>query len=358
MSEIPHNDRERDAGLTAIYRAAAQEAPPAALDAAILAAARREVGARPRPAGFSFGHPWRASLSIAAVIVLSVSVVTLIREEAPEFVAPPRADSPATDTKLKSAASADDSAPTGDRGFVREERRSKNIGLKPPQPASSSGQGMRQPEFVAQSPRAKKDAVMDRPQPDPAEPLDLAKRRDAASDAVATRENKVVPSVERQSRAAEFDAQREIAQAPAAPPPRIAESATGAIAGAPAENKAQVGQAAVSADRVEPASSSRAQAIDAPARQTVEARPAPMAKPAPSPAPRPMVAPQAKPVFPAVAMSKLESSGDLAPEKWLERIEELRKLGRFEEAKASFAEFRKRYPDYRLPDALRDWAKP
>ena len=45
-------------------------------------------------------------------------------------------------------------------------------------------------------------------------------------------------------------------------------------------------------------------------------------------------------------MSKLERAADLAPEKWLLRIEELRKLGRIDEAKASLAEFRKRYPDF------------
>ena len=51
MSKPSHNEAERDARLTALYRAAADDAPPPALDAAILAAARREVGARPRPAG-------------------------------------------------------------------------------------------------------------------------------------------------------------------------------------------------------------------------------------------------------------------------------------------------------------------
>ena len=54
MSERPDNDGTRDAQLTAAYRAAAQDMPPPALDAAILAAARREVGARPRPPAFHF----------------------------------------------------------------------------------------------------------------------------------------------------------------------------------------------------------------------------------------------------------------------------------------------------------------
>ena len=96
-----------------------------------------------------------------------------------------------------------------------------------------------------------------------------------------------------------------------------------------------------------------------------------MAQPAPKPAPRPeakpayapppAVQPMAKPELrenaPAAAadsLSKLERTADLTPDKWLERIEELRKQGKLEEARASLAEFRKRYPDYRLPDALRN----
>jgi hypothetical protein len=47
-------------------------------------------------------------------------------------------------------------------------------------------------------------------------------------------------------------------------------------------------------------------------------------------------------------MSKAES-----PEAWLERIAELRRQGKDEEADKALAEFRKRYPDYRLTDEMR-----
>ena len=47
MSRQQSNDFERDAELTALYRAAPAEEPPAALDDAIRAAARREVRAGP-----------------------------------------------------------------------------------------------------------------------------------------------------------------------------------------------------------------------------------------------------------------------------------------------------------------------
>ena len=41
-----------------------------------------------------------------------------------------------------------------------------------------------------------------------------------------------------------------------------------------------------------------------------------------------------------------------SPEQWLQGIADLRRQGRHEEADRQLAEFRKRYPDYRIPDAI------
>lgn len=71
-------DMERDPQLSALYRATADAGPPPALDDAIRAAARREVSAGPRRGGM---RRWQLPLSLAAVLVLSVSLVTLMREE-------------------------------------------------------------------------------------------------------------------------------------------------------------------------------------------------------------------------------------------------------------------------------------
>jgi hypothetical protein len=60
---------------------------------------------------------------------------------------------------------------------------------------------------------------------------------------------------------------------------------------------------------------------------------------------------QSAPAAPAPAAAKL-SEAALAPEEWLKRIAELRKQGREREAQESLAEFKKRYPDYRIPEAL------
>ena len=42
------------------------------------------------------------------------------------------------------------------------------------------------------------------------------------------------------------------------------------------------------------------------------------------------------------------------PERQLERIAELRKAGKHDEADKALAEFRKRHPDYKIPEAMRE----
>lgn len=351
MSDRPDNELERDAALTAIYKAVAPDAPPAALDAAILAAARRAAGARPRSAGFSFVQKLRVPLSIAAVLVLSVSLVTLMREEAPEFAAPPRADAPVSAAKLQSPVSIGESAVVPERGFTDEAQQSKDLGLKPPQAAPPSGLGIQQPGFAERVPRARQDAALDRLPADTVVHAPLAKRREAIADAVDLRDTKDARSAGAQRQEAKPDALQEVAQAPATamaraesakpapefaanPPATVAAGVS--VAGTLAENKSRSAPAMASADRIEPVSRERAQTGDAPARQNAGP-------------------PSVRPAAPA---SKLEREVDLAPGKWLERIEDLRRAGRLDEAKAELAEFRKRYPDYRLPEPLRNWVKP
>jgi hypothetical protein len=70
---------KNEADLTRLYRAAAQETPPATLDAIILAESRR-VLVRPKARGL-FGARWAIPLSTVAVIVLSLGVVLLISEQ-------------------------------------------------------------------------------------------------------------------------------------------------------------------------------------------------------------------------------------------------------------------------------------
>jgi len=54
----------------------------------------------------------------------------------------------------------------------------------------------------------------------------------------------------------------------------------------------------------------------------------------------------------AIALGKISSTPE-TPEQWLERIARLRAAGQAREADESYAAFKRRYPDYRIPDEMR-----
>src|SRR4051812_9525356 len=77
--------------------------------------------------------------------------------------------------------------------------------------------------------------------------------------------------------------------------------------------------------------------------QRSDAAPPPELQKAPEPAP-----PPAAPAQDARAASSLSAFAQQSPEQWLQGIADLRKQGRHEEADKELAEFRKRYPQYRI----------
>ncbi|MDH3286731.1 MAG: hypothetical protein OEP48_03255 [Betaproteobacteria bacterium] len=116
LNERNTDGLERDPRLDRLYPQTGLEEPRAELDATIRAAARREVQARPHALGARLRR-WRLPISIAAMVMLSVSVVTLMREEGadrfeeglPPTMVEPRtpAASPGDDADLKTKESAD-----------------------------------------------------------------------------------------------------------------------------------------------------------------------------------------------------------------------------------------------------------
>lgn len=70
---------DADKNVTAAWRAASREEPPRALDDTIRAAARREVGARPRRAGAAPG--WWPLAAAATVAVLAIGIVEMTPTE-------------------------------------------------------------------------------------------------------------------------------------------------------------------------------------------------------------------------------------------------------------------------------------
>ena len=73
-----------DSKLSTSYQKASSEQAPAHLDDAILAASRRAVQSKPRYAFSPFASDWHVPLSLAAVLVLSVTVIVSIQYDSDE----------------------------------------------------------------------------------------------------------------------------------------------------------------------------------------------------------------------------------------------------------------------------------
>lgn len=351
MSDMPQQQSDRDDALAAAYRALPAELPPPALDDAIRAAARCAVSAGPQPAGAGFVRRWQMPMSIAAVLVLCVSLVTLMRDEGSNLTEVPRADVPPAAAPAREAADSASAVPKVE--LTPDAKESKNLGLKPPAAkfnapladnnryqlaAPSTSLGMQSPG--GDSSTAKLSAKQDSAR--------LQERRAAPSAFPESTEIAAVPAeATPQSTVREKD-RRDLPvraePAPVASGGRVGtENAVVAAAGA-AKSALQEGVA----DRVERDST-----------RAVPAAPA-AAKVAPAAEQAGAVAEPAR-VLGKMSKETAEEVGlmaQLPPDKWLARIEELRRLGRVAEARAGLLEFRKRYPDYALPPALRDWIQP
>jgi outer membrane biosynthesis protein TonB len=245
-----------DPRVSAGYRRLGAETPPEALDAAILAASKRAVGAGPRRAGRPLRR-WALPVSIAAVVVLTMSLVVRIQLERPDLeTATPV---PVTPQVLE--------------GKTRQRADKKETERLEKRAVESAAQA--KPKVSA-------------PAPAPAAPAS-AERDQAAREASSP------PVAQKPAAAGRF-----VPEPPASGAP------------APAESTAPANLGAASA--LAPAAvEDRAQRLAAPAGKAEE-----------------------------------------SPRAWLERIVRLRREGHVKQADESLAEFRKRYPDYRIPEELRE----
>ena len=335
---------ERDARLEALYQAATRDEPTQALDDAIRAAARRAVSSKPRSAVSPVRRSWGAPVSIAAVIVLSVSLVVVIRDEAPEMVKPPRADAPAMSTERRQEPAASERASSVPEPSPPPKlKQSNGIRLDAPHQALPPDAGIRDNAAPPSAmPPQKDDRAMGQLR---SAPSLLAKRSPAeAFPAAGAVRDKTSASDEHPSLPPKEEMRRDD-EAVSEPKTRSErnQSRAKATPSVPAETKTQR-QRELESDSAD--STPRARVAAAP-----ESKPASAAAGAP-----PVPGTIAKPGSPAA--DAMQGYLDLPPEKWLERIADLRKQGRIEEAKASFTAFRKRYPDYPLPATLRDWTNP
>lgn len=149
---------ERDAQLERLYRETERSVPPAHLDAAILAAARREVGARPRPL-FLAVRRWRVPVSIAALVVLSVSLVTLVQQEGSDELMPVAPGPPAASTSSEPAPAPAPSPAQPDAHKPSAATPAARPRTAPPAPRDDERPGARG-ELGAMSDSTRRDAVV------------------------------------------------------------------------------------------------------------------------------------------------------------------------------------------------------
>lgn len=280
---------ERDPRIERLYREAAREEPPARLDADILAAARRAVGAGPRSLASRLRR-WHVPVSIAAVVMVSVTLVILVREEegkrngAPPVQAiPTPADRPA--------------APPA-RPFPPESAKET---MQQGPAATSSLRRKSQDDTEA---AAKSELAADS-RPEPAPPAAVGEGT------MATPAGKPLPQpfLAAPSSADEERAARSVADAATA----------GRMASAPdAPSEPQATRPRAEARRSAPLAGAMAK------RSAEQDRP---------------------PVWQGFEKER--------PEKWLARIEELRAQGRGPEAQEMLSEFKRRFPEHPLPPGLK-----
>lgn len=280
--------------LTDRYRQASAkvgERPSASVRASILAAAAREVGAKPVDAAtLHRGRPRWPLAAAAAVMLSTLAVMLAIRtsEEMPQFSAPPEPARSAADNVATPAA-------TSPAASMAEQSISKSD--------TQDAQAVERPLARTQErsvPRLKEesDSVADAPR--------------EASPPVLTEAPKTAPANEEER--ARQNVPAATPAPPALPPPEPA-----ARAKLRAEQPAAAGAAAQAPPMDQASSDARRDA----------------AKPA---APAPLAAAQSE-----------RKQADESAALWLERIIKLRREGRHDEADAELKRFRERYPQVQPP---------
>jgi len=323
MTRPDRPDDDHDDALHQAWRASSREAPPPALDAAILAAAHRAVGSAPRTAGGEAVRPprWWMPFAAAAVIgAVAVGVVQLAPHESAIDVTSGESAKP--DARVAMAPAAPPAAGAGiavdTTGAAKREASPPVAVASAPPPAPAPSPAPRAHVDAAQPSLAATSA----PQPFPAAKVarqEPAQDSAAANPASANRmADAAIPRESAEARASpRSDAQGRVAASPPSPP---TPAAARAAAGAPA-TPAPATMAAPTAERARDGFAGNL-------AQVAKQRPAPSAE-------------------------ALERAKD--PEAWIVRIRKLRDGGREAEAIKELHEFDAVVPDaaQRMPSELR-----
>ena len=291
---------EEDERIAGLYRRISVEDPPSYLDARIADAARRDP--RPRASGGrrDWWMLWRVPFAVAAVAVVSVSLVSLMLEQGGGDLTPAPRETP----RRPPAA---DTVPVPSQPELLPQRDQTKTAQPPSQTGASGSdktvamaerRATRESVKVRERPMAAPPAVAITPEPPPAAPPTAMRDAAAVSEGSAVRAEIGAAAGGRDLQKEQARAMTEPAQAPA---PLQSRAATSALA-APAARAFK-----------------RADTVD-----------------------------NEVAVSSAVSRLLAELSGRPTAE-WFERIAALRREGRRAEADALLQEFRRRYPDQPVP---------
>ena len=308
----------KDNRLSRIYREGAWPEPSRQIDAAILSASRRAARER-----HSFVKRWAPSFAIAATVLLTSALVLKVYQEQPDAVSPavsetgpaPRAKQPPPPTETKASETKPPSASAA-------------------QPASTP-QGFASTMDAAEAERLgrlQRDLDLKRSMPPSESPPPAPKPAPAEKAVPALKKEASEPPQRRSDVLQTPRAQEQPANAPM--------SVFGATAPAPQSPRA----AAKPVLQLPPGKETASPARPAPVQpQAVEAQ----RMEAPAAAISGGLSTNALMAGPAA------SKPERTPQAWIEDIRKLMKEGKSEEAGGELAEFKKRYPDYVLPEDLR-----
>ena len=332
------SDPTKDNALSRIYREGSWPEPGRQIDQAILAASRRAAREH------SFVRRWAPSFAVAATVVLTSTLVLKVYREQPEAVSPSVSDNqaatrakqapPAAEPKVAEAKPpAAPPAPATPRGFTssmdageaeRLDRLQHDLGLKQSLPASES--------------------PLPAPKSAPAE----------ASAGALKKETTDAPRASPSPRRAELPqgaAVSQMREQPASPPLSVFGAPVPAQQSVRAAKP--VTQNALPAARQEPVQtpSAGADTTQAPAQA---ARPAPLSAETTPPPPAAYADPiSTNALSAAVAGRATPKASERTPQAWIEDIRKLVTEGKLAQADRELVDFKKRYPDFILPEDLR-----
>ena len=330
MSE--QTDNMVDEKLSLLYQAGDQVSPRAEIDAAILARARREVSAHPRVAHSPFSRSWYVPLSLAAVLVVAVSLTLLVSQQLPDLS-------------------------DANKRLSDQDHHSSTVGSRKSLPSESKLQDAA-PLFEMTPKREVIDSAK--------APSDkLAKTKDRVAEPTKQelgetlrKDNRLTsPSVQLKREERDYDGR--VNNQPATPPQEPQARSTESASGMFKQKAGSAGTTSTSA----PLSVAPGNAAP---RQSVNEKKLQQAFPAAQPVPYSGTtlpestgaevgqSPAADQSAPKVTAKETFVGGKMDqelfndPKKWLEYIAELRKQGKIEEAERNLAEFKKRYPNYSI----------